>query len=257
MEKFVNHLKTNPEATSQFIVGVMKQNYSNQDYWEEVCPGLDFSNPKVETWVLDNIELFNLKYLVHYAHGLSPSIIDWVLLNLDQIEPDDLIRYQHLSSSQLESFVKSDFVSGFVNWSLIQEFQHLTQEFVTKYEEFLDWDLISEFQFMDLKFLLTNKSKISWHLVPTNIHFQQIINPSFLKMFGDTNIWDGIGWLDSDIITLEMLVSEYIDYLTLKSIKSIQRAKGEELELEENKQIKCKLEQKEHDLRVKSRVGFS
>lgn len=248
MENFVNHLKSNSEATSQFIYGVMKQNYSNQEYWEEVCPLLDFSNSKVETWVLDNIELFNLKYLVRYAHQLSPSIIDWILLNLDLIDPDDLIRYQHLSSTQLLDYVANN--TQLTNWALIQEFQHLSQEFVTKYEEFLDWELISENQFMDLKFLLTNKSKIVWSVVPMNIHLQPIINSSFLKLFADTSIWDGIGWLDSELITLDVLVSEeFIQYLTLKAIKSIFKARAEELELETNKLTKFKLEQKEHELR--------
>jgi hypothetical protein len=247
MEKFFGYLKSSPDATSQFINGVMKQNYLNEQYWEEVCPLLNFEDPKVETWVLNNIDLFNLKYLVRYGHCLTLNVIDYILLNLDLIEPDDLIKYQSLSNTQLLKFVESN--PNIINWVLIQEFQHMDQEFVNKYETNLDWDLISEYQFMDLKFLLTNKSKISWHLIPTNIHFQQIINQSFLKLFADTNIWDGIGWLDNDIITIDVLLNEFPSYLTLKSIKSIERANEDELV----KEIRDKLSQIAHNLRIISK----
>jgi len=244
MEKFFGYLKSSPDATSQFINGVMKQNYLNEEYWEEVCPLLNFEDPKVETWVLNNIELFNLKYLVRYGHCLTLNVIDYILLNLELVEPDDLIKYQSLSNTQLLDFVKSN--TNIINWILIQEYQHMNQEFVDKYETNLDWDLISEYQFMDLKFLLTNKSKISWHLIPTNIHFQQIINQSFLKLFADTNIWDGIGWLDNDIITIDVLLNEFPSYLTLKSIKSIERAKGDIIEPNQ----RDKLSQLVHNLRI-------
>ena len=247
MEKFFEYIKSSPDATSQFINGVMKQNYSNKEYWEEVCPLLNFADPKVETWVLNNIDLFNLKYLIRYGHCLTPNIIDWILLNLDLVEYkfDDLIKYQCLSNTQLLNLVESN---PNINWVLIQEFQHMSQEFINKYEINLDWDLISEYQFMDLKFLLTNKSKISWHLIPTNIHLQPIINQSFLKIFADTNIWDGIGWLDSEVITVDILLNEFPSYLTQKSIKSIERAKEDELDLIQRE----KLTQLAHNLRIGS-----
>ena len=156
MENFVEYIKSNPDATSQFINGVMKQNYSNQEYWEEMCPLLNFVDNRVETWVLNNIDLFNLKYLVRYGHCLPSSIIDIILSNLDQVELDDIIKYQCLSNTQLLKFIESN---TNINWVLIQEYQHLSQDFINKYEINLDWDLISEYQFMNLKFLLNNKSK--------------------------------------------------------------------------------------------------
>ena len=76
MENFVKYLQTNSGATSTFITGIMKQNYSNEEYWSEVIPLLDFSDSKVVTWVLDNSELFNLKYLVRYAHNLNTELIN-------------------------------------------------------------------------------------------------------------------------------------------------------------------------------------
>jgi hypothetical protein len=245
MENFVEYIKSNPDATSQFINGVMKQNYSNQEYWEEMCPLLNFVDNRVETWVLNNIDLFNLKYLVRYGHCLPSSIIDIILSNLDQVELDDIIKYQCLSNTQLLKFIESN---TNINWVLIQEYQHLSQDFINKYEINLDWDLISEYQFMNLKFLLNNKSKISWHLIPTNIHLQPIINQSFLKIFGDTNIWDGIGWLESEIITVDILLNEFPSYLTQKSIKSIEKSKGDELNLIQ----KEKLTQLSHNLRIES-----
>jgi len=232
MENFVNYLKSDTNASNQFIKGVMKQNWSNEEYWEEVVPLLDFSNVKVENWFLENIELFNLKYLTKYGHNLSSRVIDSILENLELIDLDDLIRSQYLVSEQLIRFIELVGKTS-VNWNLIQEFQHLTQELVNKYEQYLDWDIISENQFMDLNFLLTNKSKISWDLVPINIHLQPIINQSFLKLFADTNIWDGIGWLDSEVITVDILIKDYSQYLTAKAIKSIYKAKGGELTLEQ------------------------
>jgi hypothetical protein len=244
MEKFVNYLKSDSNASNQFIKGVMRENWSNEEYWEEVVPLLDFSDSRVENWVLENIELFNLKYLTKYGHNLTPKVLDHILENLDLVERDDLIRSQHLNSEQLELYIELVGETS-VNWNLIQEFQNLKEDLVNKYEKYLDWDLISENQFMDLKFLLVNKSKISWALIPINIHLQPIINQSFLKLFGDTNIWDGIGWLDSEIITVDVLINEFGPYLTYKAIKTIYKAKADELTQEQ----RDKLNQLEHSLR--------
>lgn len=245
MENFINHLKSDSGSTNQFIFGIMRQNFSNDKYWEEVCPLLNFSDTKVENWVLENIGLFNLKYLVKYGHNLTYRLLDHVLDYIELVDRDDLIRYQHFSNSQLEQYIGLVGVSN-VNWSLIQEYQHIAkQEFVNEYEQYLDWDLISENQFMDLKFLLTNKSKISWLSIPSNHHLQPIINNSFLKLFADTNIWDGIGWLDNDMVTVDMLINDFAQYLTYKSIQSIQKGKDREITLEQN----AKLLQMLHELR--------
>jgi len=244
MEKFVNYLKSDSNASNQFIKGVMRENWSNEEYWEEVVPLLDFSDSRVENWVLENIELFNLKYLTKYGHNLTPKVLDHILENLDLVERDDLIRSQHLNSEQLELYIEL-VGETFVNWNLIQEFQNLKEDLVNKYEKYLDWDLISENQFMDLKFLLVNKSKISWALIPINIYLQPIINQSFLKLFADTNIWDGIGWLDSEIITVDVLINEFVPYITYKAIKTIYKAKADELTQEQRN----KLNQLEHSLR--------
>ena len=238
MENFINHLKSNPDSTNQFINGIMRQNFSNEEYWEEVSPMLDFSDFKVENWVLENIGLFNLKYLVKFGHNLTIPILDHVLDYIELVDRDDLIRFQHLNLDQIEHYIELVDLPN-VNWSLIQEFKHVAkQDFINKYEEYLDWDLISENQFMDLKFLLINKSKISWNLIPTNLYLQPIINKSFLTLFADTNIWDGIGWLDSEVITVDVLINEYSQYLTSKAIRSIYSSpKADELTQEQKNKL--------------------
>lgn len=223
MENFINHLKSSPETANQFIVGVMKQNFSNDQYWHEVCPLFDFSNSKVENWVLENLDLFNLDCLTMYAHNISPKIIDLILDsdNIKLVNLDNLLKYQHLSTQQIDLYIHLVDLTQ-INWTLLQEYQTLTPNFIAKYVQYLDWELISENQFMDLKFLLLNKSKISWHLIPLNHHLQPIINSSFLKLFADTNIWEGIGWLDNDLVTTDMLINEFGTYLTPKALRSIQ-----------------------------------
>lgn len=222
MEKFVKYLKSDTNVGNQFVHNIMKQNYENQEYWEEVIPLLLFSDPKVEKYVLENIEIFNLKYLIKYAHELTNKIIDYILLNINLLDDyNDLITYQRLIPQQILEFIEKIGIDK-VNWKLLQEYQYLTQEFITKYQIYIDWDLISEYQFMDLKFLVVNKSKINWELVASNTQLQPIMNESFIKFFADTNIWDGIGYIENlDIDT----INKYSEYLTPKSYKSIELAR--------------------------------
>lgn len=223
MENFVSYLKSDPNASNQFIKGVMKQNWSNEEYWESVLPMLDFSDPRVEKYVHDNIGDFRPGYLIKYAHCLSTGIIDLIVSEgfvEEQEDLENLIQYQKLTPGQLNQVIGLGNPSKLVE--LAQEFQQVSEEFIEKYNPEISWDLISENQFMDLKFLLKYKSKLNWELIACNQHLQPIFNESFLILFADTNIWDGIGWMEQ--IPLD-LINKYQDKLTAKSHKSIQLAR--------------------------------
>ncbi len=222
MEKFVNYLKSDPNASNQFIKGVMRENWSNESYWETILPMLDFSDSRVEKYVQDNIEDFRLDYLIKYAHCVSNKIIDLIIEGIagEQEDLENLIQFQKLTPGQLNQVIQSGSNSGKLI-QLAQEFQQVTQEFIEKYNPDINWDLISENQFMDLKFLLKYKSKLNWELVACNQHLQPIFNESFLILFEDTNIWDGIGWMEQ---IDERIINKYKDKLTTKSYKSIELA---------------------------------
>ncbi len=221
MENFVNYLKSDPNASNQFIKGIMKQNWSNEEYWEEIIPLLNFADSRVEKYVQDNIEDFRIGFLIKYSHCASTKIIDLIIGHAELLEQEDLenlIQFQKLTPKQLDQVI------GFSSNSnkligLAQEYQQLSMYFISKYESYINWDLISENQFMDLAFLLKYKSKLNWELVASNQHLQPIFNESFLKLFEDTNIWDGIGFMEQ--ITTE-IIEKYKDKLTDKSYKSIE-----------------------------------
>lgn len=223
MENFVNYLKSDPNASNQFIKGIMKQNWSNQEYWEEIIPLLNFADSRVEKYVQDNIEDFRIGFLIKYSHCASTKIIDLIIGYAELLEQEDLenlIQFQKLTPKQLDQVI--ELASNSCSSKLIklaQEYQQLTSDFILKYESYINWDLISENQFMDLKFLLKYKSKLNWELVALNQHLQPIFNESFLKLFEDTNIWDGIGFMEQ--ITTE-IIEKYKYKLTDKSYKSIE-----------------------------------
>ena len=224
MEKFINYLKSDTNASNQFIKGIMKQNWSNESYWEEIIPMLDFSDSRVEKYVKDNINDFRIDYLIKYSHCATTKIIDIIISHIELLEDNDLenlVQFQKLTHKQLEEIIEFSVKSKEQYLSLInlaQEFQQLTPEFIEKYKSDLNWDLISENQFMDLKFLLKYKKNLNWELVALNQHLQPIFNESFLKLFEDTNIWDGIGFMEQ--ITSE-IIEKYKNKLTEKSYKSI------------------------------------
>jgi hypothetical protein len=215
-----------------FIVNAMKENYSNEEYWQEILYKMDFSDPNTENFILDNIELFNIDYLLQYSSNLTNKIIDTILENIDLFDINNLLKYHILTIKQIEYLIETIGKEN-INWSLLQEYQNLNSDFIEKYKDFIDWDLISENQFMELKFLLLNKNKLNWALIASNIKMQQIICPSFLTFFKDTNIWDRIAFAENiDIKT----ILDNSEFLTSKSIKLILEYR--DLDEESIKQLK-------------------
>ena len=218
INNFIQFLKSNETYANQFIKNMLKSNYSNEDYWSEILSVMLFSDKKVENFVLDNLSLFNHKFLIKHSLSLSERIID-ELINLDIFsELDDvenLLELQHLNIKQIEEYISTNTC---IKWELLQEYQNLTSDFIEKYEDKLDWDLISENQFMELNFLLKNVKKINWSLVAKNHKMQTIMNESFVKLFSETNIWDNIGWIDN--IEVDVIL-KYSDKLNKESYKSI------------------------------------
>jgi hypothetical protein len=233
INNFIQFLKSNETYANQFIKNMLKSNYSNEDYWSEILSVMLFSDKKVEDFVLDNLSLFNHKFLIKHGLSLSERIID-ELINLDIFsELDDvenLLELQHLNIKQIEKYISNN-TSTCIKWELLQEYQNLTSDFIEKYEDKLDWDLISENQFMELNFLLKNVKKINWSLVAKNHKMQTIMNESFVKLFSETNIWDNIGWIDN--IEVDVIL-KYSDKLNKESYKSILLNK--EIEEEELKE---------------------
>jgi len=235
IETFINFLQSNDSYSNLFIQNMLKTNYDNEDYWSDILSVMIFSDVKVEKFVLDNFSLFNTKYLIIYGNLLSTKIIDELIQNeiFHSNSVNDLLINQHLTNDQIEKYIDTVNINN-VNWELLQEYQNLTENFISKYEHNLDWNLISENQFMELKFLIKNINKINWSLIAKNYKMQKIMNESFIKLFINTNIWDNIGWIENIDLNTILIYSEKLNkksYISILENRDLTEEEKEKIEI--------------------------
>lgn len=218
--------------TKKFLLQTIKQSQDDENYYAMILNQVTLPHD----FVYDNIDIFNLEYLIRFCKLTNKTIIS--LFEDEFIDNHILLRHQQLPTDTLIKYIEK--VIDTDEWIFLQEYQCIPCNIFERYKSKLDWKIISEHQFFDIKFMFDNVKNIHWSQLVFNPRMKQYVNEGIITLYQDTDIWDTIGYCDNVDVS-KML--EYQIYFTLDSWKSLLEYREEDLSIEQLELVKAKIEE--------------
>lgn len=142
LKSLAKFLSNNKNLSDEFITTMLKDNYMSEEYWQNI---LELS-PLTTQFILNNINVINLKYLIKYQSNLTEDCLTNYIFMNKIIEDDLVIELMNITELPVEciKYYATTYEKDKLFWKTVSLTQSLSYDFINIYNDKLDMDYISK-----------------------------------------------------------------------------------------------------------------